>query len=87
VAYFPGTPIEPIYAKTLAEFRQMTDQQLIEAHDAVLATGSFIIGPDEYLNELKRREDTRRTRTMVRLTVAITLLTLANVALVAYSIS
>jgi hypothetical protein len=65
----------------------MTDQQLIEAHDAVLATGSFIIGHDEYLNELKRREDARRTRAMMRLTWAITVRTLVNVAAVIYSIT
>jgi hypothetical protein len=36
------------------------------------------VGTQYYLDELRRREDARRTRTMVWLTAVITVLTLAN---------
>jgi hypothetical protein len=78
---------EPIYAETLSGLRGMTDEQIVAAHDGLLDTGRYPIGPDYYLTELARRDANRQTRTLVCLTKLITVLTVVNVAAVIYSIA
>jgi hypothetical protein len=68
----------------------MTDAELVEAHDEVAGTASGgaapPVGVGYYLSEIARRDADRQTRTMVRLTWVIALLTLVNVAAVIYSV-
>jgi hypothetical protein len=79
-----------MYAASLAELRDgMQDADLIHAHDALVTWERYPIGPDYYLTELARRDQQRATRvmveqtaTMVRLTWAIAVLTIVNVAAV-----
>jgi hypothetical protein len=78
---------EPTRAKTLVQLRdEMEDADLIEAHDSLLKTANYVIGPDYYLTELSRRDQERasevmveQTRTMVKLTWVIAALTVVNV--------
>lgn len=75
----------PNYAKTLGGLRDMSDEELIASHDAMINTGNYVVGLDYYLRELARREQDRQTRTMVRLTWVIGVLTAINVAVVVVS--
>ena len=78
---------------TLAERRAMTEDELVRRHDLVAAEGGLAMGPDDYLNELQRRENGRQTDYMVKLTknmhhmtVFITIMTVVNIILVAWTI-
>jgi hypothetical protein len=57
-------------ATTLAQFRALPDGELVRRHDFILmATGvRWKIGPDDYLNELRRRETERQSRRLEWLT-------------------
>jgi hypothetical protein len=63
---------EPTKAKTLLQLREgMQDADLIQAHDALLRTASYVIGPDYYVKELARRDQERSTRIMVEQTATM----------------
>jgi hypothetical protein len=76
-------------AVNLKELRAMTDEELVKRHDE--DAKSTVTGANYYLDELARR-DTQRTAEAVRrgtewvkyLTMAIAVLTLANVGLVGW---
>ena len=72
-------------ARSLRRLREMTDEELVAAHDSLLTTKA--VGIDYYLSELARRDADRQTSTMVFLTRVITGLTVVNVAAVIYSIA
>jgi hypothetical protein len=76
---------DAMQAKSLRRLREMSDEELVTAHDSLLTVRA--VGIDYYLAELARREADRQTRTMVWLTWTITVLTMANVAAVVYSIA
>ena len=61
-------------AKKLKELRQMSEDEVMEAHD--VEAKSTIVGVDYWLNELQRREQLRDTKTMRNLTWSIFSLTL-----------
>lgn len=60
-------------AYKIAQLRAMADEELIALHDREAPTA--VVGLNYYLAELDRRENRRRTATMVRLTWAIFALT------------
>jgi hypothetical protein len=84
-------------AKSFAELRERTDDELIGEHDRLLSTES--VGIEYYLNELARRTAERQAKTMVEqtrtmveqtkamvwLTRVITVLTLTNLGFVIYA--
>jgi hypothetical protein len=78
-------------AHTLKELRAMSEEKLIEEHDAIASTTSFNnVGLTYYHDELKRREQDRQTATIIKytrlmlfLTICIALLTIINVIAVA----
>jgi hypothetical protein len=67
----------PQMAKTIAELRSLSDDELIEQHDKLAA--STQVGTRFYLAELERRQVDRQNRLMIGLTVAIFSLTVVNV--------
>jgi hypothetical protein len=71
-------------AKTIAELRELSDEQLIEEHD--LAATNTIVGISYYLDEIERRQVDRQQRQMLRLTWVVTLLTVVNVVAVVVSL-
>ena len=71
-------------AKTIAELRELSDEQLIEEHDR--ATANVVVGISYYLDEIHRREVDRQQRQMLRLTWVVTVLTVINVAAVVVSV-
>jgi hypothetical protein len=71
----PGSGLDVTH--TIRELRQLTDDQLIEEHDAI-APNTFV-GIDYYLNELARRDAHRQTRQIVVLTVVIAVCTVVGV--------
>ena len=75
---------DPHRAKTIAELRSRSDEELIEQHD-VLAKGTGV-GTGYYLDELRRREADRQGERMLRLTWIVTALTVVNVAAVIVSL-
>lgn len=78
--------IDPTSAKSLAKLRGMTEADLIESHDWITSRTGSVETADAYRAELARRDGDRQTRTMLLLTRWIAALTVANVALVAYSV-
>lgn len=56
-------------SETIKDLRALTIEQLIEAHDQVALHTT--VGVTYYLDELSRRENERRTRTIEGLTWAI----------------
>lgn len=64
-------------AKTIAELRAMSDDELIEQYDKL--AGRTQVGTGFYLAELERRQADRQNRLMIGLTVAIAALTVVNV--------
>jgi hypothetical protein len=70
-------------ATTLAQLRALPDGELVRRHDFILTAtvAGWQIGPDDYLNELRRRETERQSRRLEWLTWALFLLTAALVAL------
>jgi hypothetical protein len=71
---------DPQRAKTIAELRSLSDEELVRQHDMLTATTTA--GTRYYLEELNRREVVRQGRLMVRLTWVITALTAVNLAAV-----
>ena len=72
-------------ARRLADLREMSDEQLIDAHDKLAQNTQ--IGIDYYLDELRRRESARLasrvywlTWVLVVLTAVIAVLTLVLLA-------
>ncbi len=61
-------------SESLKDLRLMSDEQLIEKHDELARHTQ--VGTQHYLNELSRRDSDRATRSMVRLTWAITIMTI-----------
>ena len=76
----------PGKALSLSDLRNLTDDELVEKHDAQAKTTG--VGIQYFLDELNRRYQERQTKAMLRftkwitvMTVVITLATLANVGL------
>lgn len=94
-----GVADDPMQAKSVERLREMTDEELVKAHDSLLTVRA--VGVEYYLAELARRDADRQTRTIVQqtgtmvqqnrtmvvLTRVITVLTVANVVAVVYSIA
>lgn len=72
-------------AKTIAELRELSDEQLIEEHD--LAATHTVVGISYYLDEIERRQVDRQQRQMLRLTWVVTVLTVINVVAVIVSLA
>lgn len=72
-------------AKTIAELRAMSDDELIEQHDTL--AGTTQVGTGFYLAELERRQVDRQARQMLRLTWVVTGLTVVNVVAVMASLA
>ena len=84
----------PNWAKSLADLRDLSDEELVQQHDELAVGGTGATGNpgtvanlNYYLQELNRRDSARREETMVRLTAAIFLLTIVNVAAVIVAVS
>jgi hypothetical protein len=77
---------DPVSARSIAELRGMSDEDLIAAHDSIAELGRSVETADNYRAELARRDADKQTRTMLCLTKWIAVLTVANVVLVAYSV-
>jgi hypothetical protein len=77
---------DPHSGKTIAQLRGTSDDDLVAAHDAIGGLSRSSSTADDYRAELARREVNRQTSVMLRLTWSITVLTLANAGLVAYSV-
>jgi hypothetical protein len=76
----------PYSAKSIAEWRSTSTAVLIEQHDEITGQSGSVSTADDYRAELARRDAEQQTLTIVRLTKWIAALTVANVALVAYSV-
>ena len=74
-------PLVPHFAK----LEKMTDEELRAAYDKIADVGNVNVGVTFLLDEIRRREAARETRTMVRLTWAIfaftAIVTLATLAM------
>ena len=70
----------PSAAKSIAELRSLSDEELIRQHDSLAQTTG--VGISYYLEELHRRRIDRQNRRMEVLTVIIGILTLINVVVV-----
>jgi len=71
-------------AMTYKQLRNLTDAQVEELHDH---DHQYVqVGMEWYRDELHRRQEDKRVRTMVNLTWIIAGLTLANTALVAITL-
>ena len=66
---------------TLAELRALPDEEVVRRFDAALAGRGWVVGPDDYANELARREAQRLDATLTRLTQVSTVLAAAVVLL------
>jgi len=72
---------------SLRQLRDLSEEELIRRYDFLLASPRLhlMLGPDEYLNELTRRETERQSKRLEWLTwalVALTIMiTIATVAL------
>ena len=76
-------------AETIAELRKLSEEKLIEKHDALAQHTQ--VGTNHYLQELYRRDQDRVTNTMLTytrwitaMTVVVTLTTVANFAIVLF---
>jgi hypothetical protein len=79
VTDLPRKREEALYAKTLSELHALTYEQLVEQHDQLINAGGFTANPKYYRAEIERRDNRRKTNTMVVLTWVIAVLTLINV--------
>jgi signal transduction histidine kinase len=61
-------------SETLKELRRLSDDELIKRHDQ--NAERTVVGTAHYLNELARRDMDRHTRTMIRYTWWIAVMTL-----------
>ncbi len=69
-------------AKTLEELRQMSDEDLVRAHDQLIkGSGQVHVGINYYREEISRRESVNQGRRLERLTWAIVILTIVLVLL------
>jgi hypothetical protein len=68
------------HAKTISELRSVSDEKLVEQHDALAANTG--VGISYYLEELARRRADKQARLMIRLTWIIVILTAINVVVV-----
>ncbi len=75
----------PQSAKTIAELRSLSDDELVKQHDQLAASTS--VGVSYYLEELERRSVDRQGRRMLRLTWVVTALTVVNVVAVVVSLA
>ena len=62
-------------AESVAQLRALSEEDVIAQHDA--RAGFTDMGPDYYMWELYRRDQVRQTSEMLRLTVYITIMTVA----------
>lgn len=76
----------PGMALSLSDLRNLTDDELVERHDAQART--TVVGTQYFEDELNRRYQERQTASMLRftkwitiMTVIITMATLANIGL------
>lgn len=62
---------------TLKKFRALPKLVLVRCHDVLLDPEQHLgfMGPEDYLNELRRRETERQSQRLEYLTLAITALT------------
>lgn len=70
---------------SIAELQKLSDSDLVARHDVAAATTQA--GVAYYLDEMARRDSTRREALLIRLTWAIFLLTAVNVAAVIISLA
>jgi hypothetical protein len=75
----PPNRHEPLYAKTIGEVRDLSDEDLVAQRDALIEIGGFVAAPKYYIEELARRREQKAARTMIWLTAVITVLTVVNV--------
>ena len=75
----------PQAAKTIAELRSLSDQELVEQHDKLAE--STAVGISYYLSEIERRRVDRQGRQMLQLTWIVTALTVVNVVVVIISLA
>jgi hypothetical protein len=75
----------PQAAKSIAELRSLSDEELVEQHDKLAATTS--VGISYYLDEIERRRIERQQQQMLRLTWVVTVLTVVNVVAVIVSLA
>ena len=71
-------------AETIEQLRSMSREELIEHHDR--HAQHTVVGTGHYLAELARRDTDEQTKTMIRLTAAITRLTYVIAALTLISV-
>jgi len=78
-------------AETIEELRSLPDEDIIRRHDA--RTQNTVVGTKHYLNELARRDMERQgermeklTRSMNRLTIVVTIVTVLGVVFTALSL-
>ena len=76
-------------AETIAELRKLSDEELIERHDALAQHTQ--VGTNHYLQELYRRDQGRVAREMLTftrwitaMTFAVTLATIVNLVAIAW---
>lgn len=72
---------------SLKEFREMSDDQLIENHNLLAAKGTTV-GTQHFLDEIARREQSKQTDAMLSytrwitwMTVIVTLATIVNLVI------
>jgi hypothetical protein len=75
-----------VSAKSIAELRGMSKEDLIATHDSITGLQDSFETAEDYRAELARRDANEQTRRMLYLTKWIAALTVANVVLVAYSV-
>lgn len=71
------------YDRTISQLRALSDEDLIEKHDALIGIGGYTTNPAAYREELARRVAERQGDRMLALTKVITALTVVNVVIVA----
>jgi hypothetical protein len=71
---------------TLAELRAMSEDDVAQQYDDLAVDGSFIISPDEWLDELNRRSVKRATDVIRRLTWVMAAIAVINLILVDYQV-
>ena len=71
---------------TLAQLRALPDAEVVLRFDAALAGRGWVVGPDDYANELARREAQRLSATLARLTRVITVLAAVVVLLAVFAL-
>jgi hypothetical protein len=73
-------------APKITTLETLTDREIRNKHDLLVAGGGRTITPTYYLEELARRRADRQARMLTYLTVVITVLTASNVVLVAIDV-